>query len=473
LLVLALANPASGSIVHVPAGQPTVQAGIAAAAAGDTVLVSPGIYTESGIDLAGKNLTIASHFLTTLDSTFVAQTILDGGGSTILTISNTSVDSTAIVGLAFYNGADGISANSRFRVLHSRFVCCDDGIDYESGSGGICRANVFESNSDDGIDLDDDVDILIEENVIRNNGDDGIEIRLHSYSGPVLTYSIRYNEIYGNGEDGIQLIDYAGLSPRTFLIERNLIYENAMAGLGCMADGNSQENYEGASIPEPILLANNVFDGNNHGITGGDAMTAVNNIVINSTVLGMKNVDGGSTVSYSCLWQNGADFEGSNVDLPTMVLADPILDASYRLLPGSPCIDAGDSTCADPNGSICDIGVFPFESPPVGVSDFEQSVAVLRGNRPNPFSDRTLIPFELRSAARVTLEVYDIRGRRVRTLLREELRSGGPHFSSWDGRTDRGTEAFSGIYFYRLAVESTAAVRRLLLLRGAPASDQP
>jgi hypothetical protein len=461
-LDVALAPQALGAVVHVPGDHATVGAGIQAAAPGDTVLVAPGTYAASGLTLS-KNLTLASHFLTTGDTALVAQTVLDGNGNTILTITGTHADSTSIVGLTFQDGEDGIQPFSRFAILHSRFVGCADGIDYESGSGGVCRFNTFENNTDDGVDCDDDVDIWIEDNIIRNNEDDGIEIRLQDYSGLPIVYRIRRNRIYGNGEDGIQLIDYPGLSSRFFIIERNLIRDNAMAGLGCMGNGNTDENYEAASIPETIFLGHNVIDGHNHGVSGGDAMIALHNIIINSSVLGMKNVDGASTVSYSCLWQNGANYQGSNVDVSTLVLADPELDANAMLLPGSPCIDAGNPSCLDPDGTICDIGMHPY-SGPSGAPETQPSAALF-ANRPNPFSRRTEIPFELPGEAPVSLRIHDVRGRLVRTLLDGVLRGAGAHLESWDGSDDRGAEASSGMYFLRLTAGSGTSVRRIVLLR--------
>jgi len=191
------------------------------------------------------------------------------------------------------------------------------------------------------IDLDGTVDILIENNILENNNDDGIEIRLHAYTGTTVYNIIRNNLIYGNGEDGIQIIDYPDSSSRILIIERNLIYNNDMAGIGCMSDGNTQENYEGAPIPESILLFNNTIDGHSHGITGGYNLVAVNNIVTNCTAIGAKNVTGNSIMAYGLFHGNGSDAVNSNVEPSRTILSDPMFSNDYSLLGDSPCIDAG------------------------------------------------------------------------------------------------------------------------------------
>jgi hypothetical protein len=463
----ALAAGSTHSAVHdVPSVHATIQAAIDAAASSDTVLVAPGTYLESGIFLSGKNIVLGSWFLTTGDPAHVPATVIDGGGSTILEISGTVVDSTAIVGLTFRNGEDGIFATSRFLIEHCRIEECTDGIDYESGSGGICRYNVFERCTDDGIDLDDDVDILIEYNEVVDNEDDGIEIRLQDYTGPTLSYVIRWNTFRGNLEDGIQIIDYDGYSDRNLVIERNLFVNNAMAGLGCMSGGNTNEDYEGASVLEPILLANNVFDGHNHGITGGDSLTAVNNIVINSTVLGMKNVDGGSTVSHTCAWMNGTNFLACNLDSASVIVADPLLKPAYTLQWGSPCIDAGATGCLDPDATPCDLGVFFMDQNSNDAPEIPRSRrSLLRPATPNPFTSEMRASFELRAPSTVTLAIYDLRGRIVRTLVNGERRDSGLHTPVWDGRTGRGEGAASGVYFLQLTAGATQETRRIVLVR--------
>jgi hypothetical protein len=85
-------------------------------------------------------------------------------------------------------------------------------------------------------------------------------------------------------------------------------------------------------------------------------------------------------------------------------------------------------------------------------------------NLPNPFNPRTEIRFELPRAARVTLQVYDLRGRLVRTLVNGP-REAGPQTVTWSGRDARGAEVASGVYVYRLATGGQVLQRKMTLLK--------
>lgn len=325
--------------ISVPTDAPTIQAAINLASDGDLILVAPGVYQEN-IQLAGKTITLASQFHTSQNPSFIDQTIIDGGSNAVITVKSSVGPDTKIIGFTIRNGNDGIKASGKLHILNNRFINNGDAIDYSSG-GGIARHNVFENNGDDAVDFDNATDATIEDNLIRNNGDDGIEIRLHPYSGPTLNIIIRHNTISGNDEDGIQLIDYDGLSNRVFYIEHNLITNNAMVGLGLMDNGISNEDFRAASIPERIHLYNNTFVDNPYAVTGGDNLIALNNLFVNSTTLALKNVDAGSIAAYNLFWNNGTNYQGSIIDSNTTLFTNPLLDLVYHLQAGSPAIDAG------------------------------------------------------------------------------------------------------------------------------------
>ena len=327
--------------ILVPDDFPTIQDAIDAAQDGETVLVAPGTYYEN-LELEGKNITLASHFLTTQDFAVIESTVIDGGGKDfVLSVAEDVGPGTTITGFTFRNADDGIVSYGEMTFSFNHVTQVSDGIDFEGG-GGIVQNSQFDFNRDDGIDLDDETAVIIENNWIANNADDGIEIRFHPYTGPKLVISILSNWIAGNEEDGIQLIDYEGLSSRHLLIQDNLIIKNAMAGIGSTSDGNTIENYEGSSSLEPTYVFNNTFVGNNHALTGGNNLVTLNNLFVDSSAIAVKNVDSQSILSYNLFWGNGVDSTNSNVDRNTTLWVDPLLDPeSFAPLAGSPVIDAG------------------------------------------------------------------------------------------------------------------------------------
>lgn len=348
------AGKAPSRVIRVPSGQPTIQQAVDNAVKGDIVLIAPGVYSEN-VTIRDKSITLASEFINSRDRAHIGRTVIDGGGGEfVLGISAGDGIECTVMGLTIRNGNDGITCKGAVSLLDNHITGNTDGIDYEDG-GGICRGNVFDKNRDDGIDLDGACGIIIEDNAIRDNNDDGIEIRLQPYTGPMLDIVIRENVITGNGEDGIQVIDYPGLSPRHIRIHRNLIAGNAMAGVGCMGDGNTTENYEGYAIPEPIELINNTIIGHVFGVTGGGSMTAVNNIITSAEKTGMFKVGDSSHAAFNLFWKNGTQYDQSNIDPHTAIVADPLLDESSRPRQGSPAIDAGTSRFPAEGAAILDL----------------------------------------------------------------------------------------------------------------------
>jgi serine protease AprX len=97
------------------------------------------------------------------------------------------------------------------------------------------------------------------------------------------------------------------------------------------------------------------------------------------------------------------------------------------------------------------------------------STYVLEQNFPNPFNPATTITYALAEGSVVSLKVYDLLGREVRTLV-SGAQSAGRYLATWRGETNIGATAASGVYFYRLDVQSssgghTALTRKMVLVR--------
>lgn len=83
---------------------------------------------------------------------------------------------------------------------------------------------------------------------------------------------------------------------------------------------------------------------------------------------------------------------------------------------------------------------------------------------PNPFNPSTSVEFVLPSAGQASMVVYDLTGRKVRTLVDGAL-SAGTHTVVWNGRDERGSAVSSGTYLVRLRAGNHAASRKILLLK--------
>lgn len=102
-------------------------------------------------------------------------------------------------------------------------------------------------------------------------------------------------------------------------------------------------------------------------------------------------------------------------------------------------------------------------SPDMEIGDGE-SIIAFRGVRPNPFNPSSIIELISFLKARVRLGVYDVSGRLVRVLV-DDILDAGLHTVSWDGRSDGGLPAASGVYFYRLEAQGQSKTRTVVLLR--------
>lgn len=260
---------ASGPVLReVPGDFTTIQAALDVAEDGDTILVAPGVWRES-LSLPAAAVTLTSYVALTGDSSVVAETVIDGGGGDRVVRVDSAAGHSRILGLTLRNAEDCIYSHARFDFIGGIITDCDDGIDYQAGSGGrLAHARIFE-NRDDGLDLDGDLVVLVEHNLIRDNRQDGIEMHFQPYLGALVRTVIRGNMIRGNGEDGIQFVAYAEPSAREILVEGNHILENGMAGVGCMDDEEADEDYRAAVIEETIVFVRNRMESNGRDLSCG------------------------------------------------------------------------------------------------------------------------------------------------------------------------------------------------------------
>jgi subtilisin family serine protease len=92
----------------------------------------------------------------------------------------------------------------------------------------------------------------------------------------------------------------------------------------------------------------------------------------------------------------------------------------------------------------------------------------LKQNFPNPFNAGTTITYDLPNSSSVTLKIFDVLGREVRTLV-NDIQSAGNRRLLWDARDSRGAAVASGVYFYRLTAtsvsQSFSETKKLVVVR--------
>jgi hypothetical protein len=366
------------NLIKVPDNYPTIQAAVSASKPGDIIQVRAGTYAENVI--LDRAVTLTAE---TFDAANPAnnQTVIDGGtGTATITIPANLTQMPIIRGFVIRGGLNGIQSSSPFITELNFFNTAGIQVNYQWGSGGANRNNVYFKSNDDAIHLDAvDRPLLIENNRIMYAGDDGIEVNLQDKPSPPAPVEIDIwnNMIIGSREDGIQFVDFPGDpqdTNRRFVIVGNLIANSQKAGIGLMPNANTVEDYSGADMVEAIRVINNTFYGNNHGISGGDNLVAINNIITNSAGRGVWKVQGGpgfnSAVAYTLFFNNALDADQSTLGVGVITGQDPLFaalpnpgpdgawetvddDFSGLLLQGtSPAIDKGVTQYAAANGEL-------------------------------------------------------------------------------------------------------------------------
>ena len=84
----------------------------------------------------------------------------------------------------------------------------------------------------------------------------------------------------------------------------------------------------------------------------------------------------------------------------------------------------------------------------------------MEGNYPNPFNPSTTIAFQLSTASKVTLKVYNVMGQEVVSVIDNHAMSAGRHEINFNAG-----DLASGIYFYRLSADQNVAVGKMLLMK--------
>jgi Zn-dependent M28 family amino/carboxypeptidase len=184
----------------------------------------------------------------------------------------------------------------------------------------------------------------------------------------------------------------------------------------------------------------------------------------------LQAFDGGTWVT---IFENGSDTidDSSWIYLNYDVSAEAAGNSDFQVRFGIGTSDSEQQYCGwniddvEITGYSCETGVISPDDP--GGLSLPKAFSLAQ-NRPNPFNPSTTISFEIPGTPDVkqpvTLTVYDIRGRRVKTLVDSELEP-GTHRIYWNGRSERGEAVSSGIYLYTLKAGGQTYTRKMTVLK--------
>ena len=159
--------------------------------------------------------------------------------------------------------------------------------------------------------------------------------------------------------------------------------------------------------------------------------------------------------------------------LSVSVDAEPLFEGRVRLSSGQPAagvkvrlFDLTDmrrlvGTTTDETGHFAlSLQTFSMEKGTALPTDF-----ALGQNYPNPFNPSTIIPYQLPASTHVRLEVFNMLGQRLATLVDAE-QSAGVHTAQWDGTDVAGRAVGAGVYIYRMSGGEVTVSRRMVLVDG-------
>jgi len=355
----------NATIINVPGDQPTIQAGINAGSNGDTVLVQPDTYYQN-INFNGKNITVASLFLTTGDTSYISQTIINGGNNNSVVKFNSGESNSAVLsgftlsnGSAYYGaGINCYSGSSP--TLNNLLIIDNHGYTGDSYGGALSimdNTNVVCSNL----------------TIMNNSANEGGGIFFHNNGNATMSFIEMSNNTSAHG--GAMQVSYS--SP---VIDHSVFYANNSPFGGAVYVFNY-------STPEFI---NCTFSQNEADYGGafycsdlGGAPIITNCILWNDESSYNNEIFATSStyppvVTYSDVENGtGQSWFGTGCIEGDPLFVDPD-NGDFHLTIGSPCINTGDpSSPPDPDGSQADMGAYYFQQ--LNIEDCEITIPTVIG----------------------------------------------------------------------------------------------
>jgi parallel beta-helix repeat protein len=279
--------------------------------------------------------------------------------------------------------------------------------------------------------------ILIRCNVSSNQAMDGGGMWIGSNSDPVLSYCTFLGNVADFWGGGIAC---QGATP----VFQNCTIVDNEAGL---TGGGIWCCFESVAHLENTIVA--------FSREGGGIHCYIDFSHPSNALLTCCDVFGNAEGEYGGSLEDQTGINGNISEDPRF--CDPDLD-DYRLYSDSPCLPQGNE-CSVLMGAH-DLGCYIAAD----VKGSEGARMTRSTIRPNPFRPATTVSFRLIEDSIVSLRMYDLKGRLVRSLLDDARYDKGSYRVEWDGRDESGTRVSPGIYFYRLVTEVGTTTGKATLL---------
>ena len=337
-LLLGTGHAFAQTTVHVPADQPSIQAGIDAAANGDTVLVAPGTYNEN-IDFKGKAITVTS-------SGGPSMTIIDGGshdGTAVVTFKTQELRTSILSGFTIQHGgtqtatsqaSGGVYIHAAAPVIANNIISANRCSGIFANGGALLQANIVASTRYQNPGTDSSC----------QQGGAGIVVSGTTTVGPYTHVELLGNTVIGNAQSasvgGIDINAAEG----TFL-QNNIITGNTGAAVGAIQTENVNS----------VVISNNLIYGNSAGASspgfaGGLELRAPLATVSGNTFAANSLLSG---ISAEAASEINLSAPVTHINLANNIIAGyatsfPALNCSASSSGGTPAFDHND--IYDPNG---------------------------------------------------------------------------------------------------------------------------
>lgn len=122
--------------------------------------------------------------------------------------------------------------------------------------------------------------------------------------------------------------------------------------------------------------------------------------------------------------------------------------------------------CVSDNSFMFMVDDFKVTAPNITSNNSDVSLATfeLLGNYPNPFNPETTISYTLREVGHVTIDIFNVKGQKVKSLVNEN-KNQGKHTLVWNGRDDKDRSLASGIYLYKMKNGKFSSTKKMILMK--------